>query len=356
MKNYFERIKNFFREDFSEITGIYYDDEKIFLARRTKKFETAEVNFEVDLNDKISPIEQLAEKIFMVLNQRGWQNSKVGLCLRKGDAIDFLTYFDNVPPEEIDAAVKTWAISQAGKNAPYTFTEIEDEIWAETLTKTVVEEYISAWKKNSINLCALTVMPDFSEEESTEGLDRAVFVAKVVAEKKSPNLLAGKIADWNVKKISLTAATIFILLFCGIGGKFFYDYRAAKNELETAKKILSEESETLVLKKSLDADVAEMKEINSLLVGQKENFSKLNVLIRLGKISGGAVRLKKINATESFVQLEGVAENSGALEKYLSRLKNSVSANVKLENTSSTDGGEINFAVRLIFTANTESH
>lgn len=184
MKKYFEQVKNFFREDFREVLGIYHDDEKIFLARLTKKFETAEVNFEVDLNDKISPIEQLAEKVSVICAQRGWKTSKVGLCLREGDAITFRTNFENVPPAEIDSAVKTWATSQAGKNAPYAFTEIDGEIWAETLTKTVSEEYISAWKKNSLNLCALTVMPDFSEEESSEGLDKAVFVAKIVAKKK----------------------------------------------------------------------------------------------------------------------------------------------------------------------------
>lgn len=349
MNKSLERTKNFFREDFSEVLGIYHDDEKIFLARRTKKFETAEVNFEIDLNDKISPIEQLAEKVSVICAQRGWKTSKVGLCLREGDAITLRTNFENVPQNEIDSAVKTWATSQAGKNAPYTFTEIDGEIWAETLTKTVLEEYISAWKKNSINLCALTVMPDFSEDESPDNLDRAVFVAKVVAEKKSPNLLTEKIANWNVKKIYLTAAAIFILILLGICGKIFYDYRVAENELDEARKILAEESETAVLKKSLDADIAEMKKINSLLFSQKENFSKLNALIKLGKISGGAVQLKKINATENFVQLEGLAEDSGAIEKYLSRLKNSLTADVKLENTSATDGGEINFTVRLIF-------
>lgn len=349
MKKYFELIKNFFREDFGEVLGIYHDDEKIFFARLTKKVETAEVNFEIDLNDKISPIEQLAEKVAVICSQRGWKTSKVGLCLRGSDAITLHTNFENVPQNEIDSAVKTWATSQSGKNAPYAFTEIDGEIWAETLTKTAVEEYISAWKKNSINLCALTVMPDFSEDESAEGLDRAVFVAKVVAEKKSPNLLAEKIADWNVKKISLTATAIFILILCGIFGKIFYDYRVAEKELDVAKKILAEESETLVLKKSLDADVAEMKKINSLLFAQKENFSKLNVLIKLGKISGGTIRLKKINASENFLQLEGLAKNSDAIEKYLSRLKNSLDASVKLENTSATDGDEINFTVRLLF-------
>ena len=349
MKKPFELIKNFFREDFSESVGIYYDDEKIFLARRTKKFETAEVNFEIDLNDNISPIEQLAEKIFMVLNQRGWKMSKVGLCLREGDAIVFRTNFENVPPDEVDAAVKTWATSQAGKNAPYTFTEIDGEIWAETLTKTVVEEYISAYKKNSINLCALTVMPDFSEDNSADGLDRAVFIAKIVAEKKAPNLLAEKISDWNVKKISLTAAAIFILILAGLSAKLFYDWHTAENQFETAQTILTEQSESAVLKKTLDAEVAEMKKINSLLAAQSENSSKLNALIRLGKISGGSIQLKKINASEDFTQIEGTAENPDALEKYLARLKNSVASTVKLANTAATDDGKLNFTIRLSF-------
>ena len=151
------------------------------------------------------------------------------------------------------------------------------------------------------------------------------------------------------QKIFLTAAGIFLFIISGLSAKLFYEYRTAENELDTMQKILSEQSETVVMKKNLDADVSEMKKINSLLASQTEKFSKLNVLIQLGKISGGAVRLKKINATENFVQLEGVAENSGAIEKYLSRLKNSIVANVKLENTSAADGGEINFAVRLSF-------
>lgn len=349
MKKYFEQIKNFFREDFSEITGIYYDGFKISLARRTKKFETDEVAWELYLDSENSYQEQLAEKIFMVLNQRGWQNSKVGLCLREGDAITFRTNFENVPQNEIDSAVKTWAISQAGKNAPYTFVEDNGEIWAETLSKNIVEEYVSAWRKNSLNLCALTVMPDFSEDESTDNLDRAIFVAKVIAEKNFPNLLAEKIADWNIKKISLTAAAIFLFILCGISAKLFYDYHSAENELEAAKKIFAEESETVVLKKNWDADVEEMKKINSLLAAQNENYSKLNSLIRLGKISGGAVRLKKINATENFIQLEGFAENPDAVGKYLSRLKNSFAEDIKLENTAAADGGEINFTIRLNF-------
>ena len=90
---YFERVKNFFREDFSEIVGIYHDGEKIFLAHSTHKIELDEINFEISFDDEVSPIEQLAEKIFLTLNQRGWINSKVGLCLNDDDVIIFRTSF-----------------------------------------------------------------------------------------------------------------------------------------------------------------------------------------------------------------------------------------------------------------------
>lgn len=354
MNKLFEKIKNSFREDFSEVTGIYYDGFKIYLAHSTHKIETDEISWELYIDAENSAIEQLAEKIFMVLNQRGWQKSKVGLCLRDDDAITLKKNFENIPPAEIESAIKTWAISQAGKNSFYTFAEKDGEIWAETLSKTVVEQYISAYKKNSINLCALTAMPNFSDEsdDSTENLDKAVFIAEVISEKKSPNLLAKKIADWNVKKIFLTGTIIFILICAGISGKILYDYHSAESELDAAKKFLSAESETLVLKKTFDADVDEMKKINSLLVGQQENFPKLNALIKLGKISGDSVRLKKITATEEFLQLDGTSANPDAIGKYLSRLKNSFTANVKLENTSTLDSGEINFTVRLVFKKN----
>jgi len=138
-------------------------------------------------------------------------------------------------------------------------------------------------------------------------------------------------------------------LVVGFSAKIFYDYKVAENELETARKILAEKSELVVLKKNLDENISEMKKINSVLAAQSEKFSKLNFLIRLGKISGGSVQMKKITATENFVQLEGVAEDHDAIEKYLRKLKNSVAENSKLENTSAADDGRINFSVKINF-------
>ena len=139
------------------------------------------------------------------------------------------------------------------------------------------------------------------------------------------------------------------MILAGLSAKLFYDWHTAENQFETAQKILTEKSESAVLKKTLDAEVAEMKKINSLLAAQSENSSKLNALIRLGKISGGSIQLKKINASEDFTQIEGTAENPDALEKYLARLKNSVASTVKLANTAATDDGKLNFTIRLSF-------
>ncbi|MBR6014019.1 MAG: PilN domain-containing protein [Selenomonadaceae bacterium] len=347
---YFERIKNFFREDFSDVVGIYHDGEKIFFARSTHKIEPDEVNFEISFADDIPPIEQLAEKISLTLNQRGWTNSKVGLCLNDDDVIIFRTNFENIPQSEIYSAVKTWATAQTGKNSSCDFVEIDGEIWAETLSENIVKEYISAFEKNSVNLCALTAMPNFSEPETLiKNHERAVFVAEVLSQKKSPNLISKKIGDWNFKKIFLTTAGIFLFSALIVSAKLFYDYRTAENEFNAVQKILSEQSENLVLKKDLDANISEMKKINSLLESQAEKFSKLNVLIHIGKTSNKNILLKKINATENFVQIEGTAENSDAVEKYLRRLKNSSAGNVKLENTSTADDGGINFTMKINF-------
>lgn len=347
--NYLETVKNFFREDFSDVVGIFYDGFKIYLARITDKIELDEVSWEIYLDTENSYEEQLAEKIAVILSQRGWKSAKVGLCLKDTDAIIFHANFDNIPQNEIESAVKVWATAQAGENSCYDFLESDGEIWAETVPKTLTEKYISAFEKNSVNLCVLTAMPNFSSESSAleKNSDKAIFIAEILKEKKVPNLLTKKITEWNLKKIFLTAAGIFLFLIAGLSTKIFYDYRTAENELATIQKILSEKSELLILKEESDENIAEMKKINSILAEQKEKFSKLNILIQLGKISDGKVKIQKIIVTENSVQIEGIAKNSETVEKYLRKLKNSVAENSKLENASTTNDGKINFTVKI---------
>lgn len=343
--NFFERVKNFFVEDFSETVGIYYDGFKIYLAHSTHKIEFDEINFELYLNAEDSAIDQLAEKIFMVLNQRGWQNSKIGLCLNDEDVMILKTSFENIPTGEIDSAVKTWANAQTDKNSPYSFIKNEGEIWAETLPQNVINKYISVYEKNSLNLCALTAMPNFSED-SPGNIDRAVFITEILTDKKIPNLLAEKISRYNFKKISLVTAGIFFIAMILISAKLFYDYHAVENEIDILNKNLSAESEILVLKKDSDKNISEMKKINSLIESQADKSLKLNSLIKLGKIPDSSIHFKKIYASNNFVQIEGIANKTDSVEKFLRKLQNSAT-DAKLENSTTADNGEINFTIKI---------
>ena len=64
-------ILDFLREDYSEVIGAYYDDDKITLSRHiNSETESAEVNFSIE--DDVSEIEQIAEKFSSyVLNAAG---------------------------------------------------------------------------------------------------------------------------------------------------------------------------------------------------------------------------------------------------------------------------------------------
>ena len=82
-----ELIKKFFRENIGEVIGAYFDGEKIFIARLTKKFETIEVDADG------SELEQVAEKISQICKQKdwktSWKTSAVVFCLRAEDAMNY---------------------------------------------------------------------------------------------------------------------------------------------------------------------------------------------------------------------------------------------------------------------------
>ena len=138
MRNFLTRLKKFFREDLSEIIGAYFDGEKIFIARLTEKFETVEVDADS------FEIERLAEQISIVCNQKGWKTSLVGFCLREEETVTYLFEVSNVPEKEFPALVKSWAIAQAGKDAPFSFVKVDGELWMETLPRTKLEEICAA--------------------------------------------------------------------------------------------------------------------------------------------------------------------------------------------------------------------
>ena len=343
-------ILKFFREDFGEILGVYCDEEKIFLARLTDKIETAEINFEIDLNDKTPVIFQLAEKIKIACNQRGWKTSKIALNLREGTAATFQTEFKNVPANEIENAVKIWAVAHAGKNPRYTSVKFDDEIWMAALPENIVDEYISAFEKNSLKLCALTTIPanSITEDRPPTPYNRAIFAADILKNKKPPNILSEKIFTWNIKKISLTAAAVFFILLAGFSAKLAQDFYQASTRAETAQERFNEQDDTFILKNSFDAATAKLKRFNGVIVEQDINFKKFNALVKIGTIADNKIILNKVKASNEILELEGVAESPDAVKNYLSRLKNSVSSKVKLKNSAENDG-QIFFSISLSY-------
>ena len=340
--NFFDWIKNFFREDFGEIVGVHHDGEKIFLARITNKLETFETNFEIDFEKNISPVEQLAEKIFTICGKQGWSSKKIALCLNEGDSVNFQPDFENIPQDKIESAVKIWAAAQCGENALYASAKVCGEFWSEAMSRKTAEEYFAAFEKNSMTLYAMTSITGIFS-------DKAAYVARLAAEKKSPNLIAKKLPTWNKKKIFAAAAGIFIFLFAIFFGKSFYDLNAARKELANAKKNIAEIEEIKSLRKDLNQDILQTKNLNDLLAGQIESPSKLNILIKLGKISDDKIQLQKINLSGSVGEIEGVAEKADYIKKYLQNLKSSVAANAQLEKAAASDDGKINFVIRLNF-------
>ncbi|MBQ4403886.1 MAG: PilN domain-containing protein [Selenomonadaceae bacterium] len=332
------RLKKFFRADTSEIISVYFDGEKIFIARLTEKFETAEIEADG------AEIEQLAEKISRECRQRGWKTSLVGFCLREEDAVTFQTEVANVPEKEIPALVKSWALAQTGAGAAFSFAKIGEELWMETVPRAKVEEFSAAFEKFNMNLRGLSVMPvDMLSKISP--FDRTEFITEVVRDRKSPNLLSGHGGAWNWKKISLAIAAIFfIAIFIG-SAKLFFDYSVASNKLDAAKTSIDEVREDLALKENLDATVAELRKINQL-AAQIEIKPNFNLLVNLGKIVGGDVHLTEIRVDGDALELKGVADNSDAVKSYLSRVKNSVVNSARLESSAESDDGEIIFVIR----------
>ena len=334
------RLKNFFSEDLSEIIGAYFDGEKIFVVRLTENFEAVEVDA-----DGAEP-ELLAEKISLVCAQKNWKTSAAGFCLREDDAVIYQSEISNLPAKEISAYVKSWAMAQRGKDAAFSFTKVGEELWMETLPGTRLEEFRAAFKKFNLNLRALSVMPADLLTKGTP-LDKTKFITEVVREKKSPNFLSGG-GVWNWKKISLAAAAIFLIGQIIFSAKIFFDYRAAKNELDAAKISVEEWSTELALKKNLDADIDELHKLNAL-AAQTDLETNFNLLINLGKISGVDVRLTKIRAEKNFLELEGLTDKPDAVKNYLARVKSSVVQSARLENSAERDDGEFVFVIRADF-------
>ena len=335
-------ILDFFKENYSEVVGAYFDGEKIYFARRlNESVETDEVN--LTLTSGVSEIEQVAEKISVTCAKHGWKTYKTSFCLREGTALTFQTGLPNIPPKEIDNAVKSWAVSVIGKNPLYAYTKENEnakEIWLMTISRATAAEYISAWKKNSLNLCALTVLPQETglHPKIIKPMTFAEYAAEVAAVKKSPNFIADRLSVWNYKKISLTIAALFFCALSAVFGNLFYEYQTAAAQVDELQTRVDSLNNTAELKKIVDADVAEMKRINSLCAAQNNPVTAFNALVNVGRSADGTTYLRKLKIAGNSLELEGVTDNPDEIKNYVNRLKKFVAPNVKTGNLTTTDG------------------
>lgn len=332
-------IVDFFKEDFSEVIGAYYDGEKIFLARHlngTKDF--AEEIFSPDKD--ISEIEQLAEKIFVMCSKRGWRTSKVGFCLREGTAITFQSPL-NVPIDEIDDAVKSWALAHVGKEVLFTSLKFDGEIWMEAIQESTVAEFVDAWQKNSMNLCALTAKPQFNDEnltpaESAEFNESAEFVADIVANLKAPNLLKNRLNVLNYKKISAVIVAIFFCALLGFSAKLAAEYYKASAQFEAAQAEVALYQNDFATKDYFESQVVELLKINDFCAAQVSS-PIFPALVKLGTIADGKTSLNKLNFSHDSMEIEGTTDDPNEIESYTRRLKKFFARDIRTGNLSSND-------------------
>lgn len=337
-ESFLAAAKKFFREDTGEVVGAYFDGMKLFVVRLTEQFET------VELDAEYAALELLAEKISLTCKQRGWSTSSVGFCLQDGDAVIYQMAVDNIPAKAIPASVKAWAVAQAGKDAVFAFTKVGDEIWMETLPKTRLDEICAAFKKYGLNLRGLSVMPSDSLAKVSP-FDRTEFISEVVRNKSAPNLLAAG-SMWRWQRISAAVAAIFLIVLTIATAKVSWDCNATSNALDDAKLAVNEIGADVALKKSLDADIAELHRLNALAAAQVDTPPIFNHLVKLGRIADKTVRLTKIRADEKSLEVEGIAATPEAVKAYLARVKGSVAQGARLENSAARDDGDIAFTIR----------
>ena len=332
-----EPIKKIFRNDIGAIVSAYFDGEKIYIARLTKKFETVEIEADG------SEITQLAAKISQICKQKGWETSNIGFCLREGDAVTFQSDTTGISEKEIPAFVKSWAIAQAGAESKFSFTKVGEELWMESLPKAVAQEYFSAFKKFGLNLRGLSAMPT-DILTKLHPYDRTEFITEVIRNKTAPNFLTQD-SVWNWKRIFLAIAAIFFIVLMIFWAKLLLDYNAASDKLDAAKISVENLSEDIILKKNLDENVAELHRLNKF-AAQVDDNKKFNLLLNLGKIAGREIRLTKIRIDKDFLELEGVTADSAALKSYLGLVRNFVANSARLESSKENDDGDIAFVIR----------
>ena len=396
-------MKNFFKHRIDEVVGVYFDGATLSAVElRLQKsdadisrivendevvdvdyvfdaacptdhwvlFDTFEAPFdEIVVGDELDVrAEKIAEKISVLCSTRGWSTSVMALCLNRSEVVIELDDFSNVPATEIANAVR-YRIATAGNFDIDGFysahIDLNGRTWMEGIAKADAQCWIDAWRKNEMNLTALTAMPD--ELNEIEGIDangaevsasmaRAIWAARSAALKSAPNFLVDELerrSSWDFRKFAAAAAAIALLGLTALFGVDRWHYHETSAAFAVEKRGLDELERERRLKNFIESDLEELNARRELMADlSKEVFPWRSVLIHFGVIHVKGVWLDEIRSTEDkSIEIRGEALSYEAMSEYIKTLEADREFFRRepqiVSSRSSRSGSTVEFVVRL---------
>lgn len=310
------------------------------------------------MDEDFPPVELAVEKIVTMMQVMGWSAAPIAMCLSEEEVFTDILHLPVMPESEMWEAVH-WELDGQRDFDETEFlsvyeSEPEDEgQWAAAVPKTTVDAWSREWKKNGMELEAVTVLPSFLKTScvmENEGLRigdvcfpflhepydvfyddggwEALYAAKTLcfSEPSPINFLtAGKPAasDWDWKSLSLTVTAVISI---GLFGCFLADYGHLSGEQEA---LAAQKSQLALLshaqkeKRLLETAEARIKEKNQQLVRlSEENYPWRSILVHLGTMTVDGVWLSEITMTKSNVlEIHGKAIQYEALAEFMQKFE-----------------------------------
>ena len=379
LKNIFTKLISAcsFKKKFDKATGIYCNGEKIFfvnvsliqskkeLLNQWKVVDFAEISLisnnqlsersrqilmEFDALDDDIPEsievenirELIAKKVAELFRIRNWNGNAIALCLNSEDVITEIEDLSNIPEDKIPNAVH-YQMAVAGNFEADTylsaFMKIEFGVWMEGISKTEAFKWTQAFKKNGMNLLALTAIPE--KVQKVDGIDlnnlqenflnvggiKALFAVKNLIYKTKTNFLTDRTIDlsgWNFAKITITLFLTMSLIIILISTVDFWNYRQAKKHFEYEQEKLalleSDKRKEEFIKKNLE----ELKDKNQILSNlSKDLFTWRALLIHLGTVKVKDVWLREVHTLDdNRIEIKGEAMDYESMADYVKNLEN----------------------------------
>ncbi len=364
-------IKKFFKHRINQVVGAYCDGMKVFvvdlrlqnaavdIAQIVENDEIVDVDyvFEVDRGDERwtlvdvadAPIDEhhdelalraeaVAEKISVICSTCGWSTTVTAMCLNDADVITELDDLSNVPPTEIDNAVR-YRIAAAGgfdiDNFLAAHVALDDREWMEGVAKTAAQTWLDAFRKNDIGLAALTAMPDGIDAvdgidlngiELSSGAARAVFAARVAAFRSPPNFFVKELErlnGWDFRKFAAVVAAVTLIGLSTVFGLDRWQYNQAARALAVERQMLDELERDRRMMQFIESDQSELEGRRRLLAElTKETFPWRSVLIHFGSFHVKGVWLNELRGAEDkSLELKCEALNYEAMSEFIKALE-----------------------------------